>query len=220
MRKAACEFRLEVPSVGFVGCPEYRQRLQRQWRISWSAPGQRGQPLSDSRDFRKFASELYAENELQERLARHYRAALPVLDLSTAVRQRFDDALVEGSDNFTTKPDQRPARLVSSDEDRAEAVYTDSSGVEGPLHLVKIGERWWFSGYTLEYDPLEDLDPDALEKSDAYVDLYAALAPDLLRRVNADEFSTIQEFWAALSMAIDGEVRKHPDRYETLFGSG
>ncbi len=44
------------------------------------------------------------------------------------------------------------ATLKSVDVARAVAEYEDTGGASHDLHLVKIGERWWVSGYTVEYD--------------------------------------------------------------------
>ncbi len=160
---------------------------------------------------------LYAENDLQGRLIQGYKAALPVLELSAAVRQRFNESLIEDSDNFTTKPTRVLARIVEHDGERAEGVYVDAAGRDGRLYLVKIGDRWWISGYTLEYDPLENTDPQAMAKSEAYVGLYAAISPGLLQRLQGGEFETIQQFRAAVSAAIREHVRQDPERYRILF---
>ena len=122
----------------------------------------------DPVNFREFVQLLYAENDLQKRLIQGYKTALPVLDLSTAVRQRFNESLVEDSDNYTTKPSREPGRIVKHDGERAEAVYVDATGLDGRIYLVKIGDRWWISGYTIEYDPLKKTDQQSMAKSEAY----------------------------------------------------
>lgn len=101
---------------------------------------------ADPVDFGEWTKLLYKENDLQQRLIQVYKTALPVLDLSTAVRQRFNDSLIDDSDNYTTKPSREPARIVEHDGERAEAVYVDATGLDGRLYLVKIGDRWWVSG--------------------------------------------------------------------------
>ena len=171
----------------------------------------------DPVNFGEWSKLLYAENDLQRRLIQGYKAALPVLDLSTAVRQRFNESLVEDSDNFTTTPSREPARIVEHDGDRAQAVYVDATGRDGRLYLVKIGDRWWISGYTLEYDPLEKTDPQSMAKSEVYVGLYAAISPGLLQRLQGGEFETIQQFRAARTDAMREHMRRDPDRYRILY---
>lgn len=171
----------------------------------------------DPVNFSEFVQLLYAENNLQRRLIQGYKTALPVLDLSTAVRQRFNESLIEDSDNFTTKPSREPARIVENDGERAEAVYVDATGRDGRIYLVKIGDRWWISGYTLEYDPLEKTDPQSMAKSEAYVELYAAVSPGLLRRLHGGEFETIQQFRAALGAAMREHMQQDPDKFRIFF---
>ncbi len=136
---------------------------------------------TDPVNFSEYVKLLYAESDLQERLVNSYRMMISVTSLSSAVRQRFNESLVEDSYNFTTEPNKSSARLVEDSGDRAQATYVNTIGRDAHLYLVKIGDRWWVSGYTLEYDPLEDTDPQAMAKSEAYVGLYAAISPGLLR---------------------------------------
>ena len=167
--------------------------------------------------FSEYVKLLYAENDLQEQLVDRYRKSIPGTILSSAVRQRFDESLVHDSYNFTTKPNQSPARLVENSGDRAQAAYVNTMGRNARLHLVKIGDRWWISGYTLEYDPLEETDPQSMAKSEAYVGLYAAISPGLLQRLQGGEFETIQQFRTALSAAMREHMQRDPDRYRILF---
>ncbi|MEE8154686.1 MAG: hypothetical protein V3T53_06960 [Phycisphaerales bacterium] len=96
-------------------------------------------------------------------------------------------------------------------------MYVDATGRDGRIYLVKIGERWWVSGYTLEYDPLQETDPQSMAKSEAYGGLYAAVSPGLVQRLQGGEFATIQQFRAALRAAMRDHMQRDPDRYRILF---
>lgn len=172
---------------------------------------------SDPINFKNYVDNLYAENDLQKRMIARYRVLIPVLDLSTAVRQRFNDTLIEGSRSYNTEPIQKLAQLVKNTGDRVEALYSDSAGDEGRVHFVKLNERWWISGYTLEYDPFADTDPKAMIKDEQSAALYAAVAPELILRISDDEFTTIEQFRDAFREALGVEIRKNPEDYRILF---
>jgi hypothetical protein len=49
-------------------------------------------------------------------------------------------------------PPAGPVTIRTADGARAVAGYKDEQTRSHDLHLVKIGDRWWVSGYTFEYD--------------------------------------------------------------------
>ncbi|MCA9290405.1 MAG: hypothetical protein KDA25_04705, partial [Phycisphaerales bacterium] len=58
-------------------------------------------------------------------------------------------------------PPPAGALVVRSDDGaRAIAAYSDADRRPHDLHLVRVGDRWWISGYTFEYDP------DVVERRD------------------------------------------------------
>ncbi len=157
---------------------------------------------TDPINYRGYVAAIYAENDLQRRLVSLYSALPPVLDLSTAVRDRFNDTIVPDSDNFSSEPIATPAHITERTEGRVQATYTEFDGKKATLYLVRIGEQWWISGYTMEYDPLRPKSDESLAFWETVVDFYAAVAPNLTRRVRAGEFDSVTDFRNALGAAV------------------
>lgn len=162
---------------------------------------------TDPINFRSYVAAFYAENDLQRRLVRLHSALPPVLDLSTAVRERFNDTIIPDADNFSSEPISTPAHITERTEGRAQATYTEFDGKEATLYLVQIGEQWWISGFTLEYDPLLPSSDESLAFWEDVVNSYAAVGPNLTGRVRAGEFGSITDFRDALGAAVQ-DVRR------------
>ena len=82
------------------------------------------------------------------------------------------------------------------------AKETISDGSESDLYLVLIGDRWWMSGYTLEYDPLLKGLRENLEGNERVMRNLAAVAPGITRRLGNGEFDAADEVRAAFGEAL------------------
>jgi hypothetical protein len=157
---------------------------------------------SDPVDYRAFLERCHAETPLQEEWRHLLHLSLPVFELATAVRQRFGEEILPTTDAFSTKPNAR-ATISLVEDSRAEASYMESDGAPATLYLFKVDGEWWISGYTLEYSPRTGREESStsLRELRPIVSVYAKVAPDLRRRLEAGQFSSISEFRAALQEA-------------------
>jgi hypothetical protein len=90
---------------------------------------------------------------------------------------------------------------------RAEGEYMDRLGMPRPVHFIKVGERWWLSGYTLEYETdtdkremVEDIADFMLELSETR-DEMEYLRP-LIARVQQGDFKNADEAREALGLLM------------------
>jgi hypothetical protein len=129
-------------------------------------------------------------------------------DVDVAMYEKFGQPLIWSKNSKRVAC--TPAVLTNVAELRAEGVYNDWLGVERPLHLIKIGDHWWVSGYTLEYAT----DTDKREFNEEFMD--AALEwensmdflPALAARIRSGEFTTAEEARQALFDAVRDNIRR------------
>lgn len=102
-----------------------------------------------------------------------------------------------------------PAILKKVEEQRAEGTYHDELGKERPLHLIKVGNRWWVSGYTLEYayDDHQKRDVDrnvemVLSIMEEVSEFDTTFAIPVLERLRRGEFASADEVNQAYIEAI------------------
>ena len=89
---------------------------------------------------------------------------------------------------------KHPARLTEHSDGRAVATYVDSLGLQHKLHLVNIGERWWISGYTMQYESL--VEEQMLDRLDEITRRRAEVKRQLLPRLLAGEFRTPEDYYS------------------------
>ncbi len=134
-------------------------------------------------------------------------ALLPRNRFAKACYERFGEhppggqAMVWEIDTSTWKKEEA---------DRVEIECTNDHGVTSPLHLVRLGEQWWISGYTFEYakhigfdEPGFEMMTNSLPGIGPYIDRVTA-------RVRNGEFATLEEAEEAQSEAIGEYSKDHP----------
>lgn len=154
----------------------------------------------------------YPENAHQERLVRISRDWCAAMELATAPVEYFGQDTIDefernlerrygvsieavvGSPQMQPRPNQ-PAVISERVEGYVLCKYRDGFGDLHTLYLAERGNRWWISGYTLEYE--NKLSPEELEQWDQHAREAAAISHNLLPRLRADEFRTFEEFVAA-----------------------
>jgi hypothetical protein len=102
------------------------------------------------------------------------------------------------------------ATWKKEEPDRVEIECINDHGVKSPLHLVRLGDQWWISGYTFEYakhigfnEPGFDRMTESLPGIGPHVDRVTA-------RVRNGEFATLEEAEEAQSDAIGEYSKDHP----------
>jgi len=149
---------------------------------------------------------VHAETPVQEDIVAAVREMQPMNELDQAVRERFDAPLTQGGEQgFGTA--SSPLQITESGDDRAQATTTGPDGTDATIHFVRVGEEWWISGYTFEYPMQEDLPPgaevsDMVEMMQGMAGTMSSVATDLQRRLDAGEFSSVEEVRTAMNAAI------------------
>lgn len=95
---------------------------------------------------------MYTENDKQQAMLDTVIADIPYLELDQIVFERFGECINPKNKTAPLAPDS-PASFTERNGQRAIAKGIDADGDKYTLHLVQIGDRWWVSGYTLEYLP-------------------------------------------------------------------
>jgi hypothetical protein len=154
---------------------------------------------------RPLVDRIHAETPIQERLVGVLRGMLPTFDLVVAVRERFGAELMESGGPSTET--NSPVTLTSVEDARAEGTTIDAEGNEDTVHFVRIGDEWWISGYTLEYSMLagmpEGMSPDEMvDTAGSMMGSMGEAAAGVKRRLDAGEFSTIEEVRNAFGLAM------------------
>jgi len=156
----------------------------------------------------------YAENEFQRRLVSLGQTAAPIFDLGAAMQERFKAPVDPSSPKAFIAKANKPAHITQDQGERALAEYKDWDGTIERMQLVKYNQRWWISGYTLEYHPLlKDIKRDQLVLSEAGLKAMAAVAPAMATRVRAGEFRTADEARKAVQVACQEYAMQHPDQF-------
>ena len=129
----------------------------------------------------------------------------PVYDFEVAMYARFGEAFVPANRSKTRAC--TPAVMRVFGEQRAEGEYKDRWGKIRPLHLIKVGDRWWVSGYTLEYEIDTDRRELVEDVTDFMIDLGSTqIETDYLRplvvRVQSGEFKDAEDARKAFSALV------------------
>lgn len=165
-------------------------------------------------DFAALYDTFYGETELQRRFITASRAFLPMLDLMRQVETRFGESLGQSTAELDEMTSQGPARIVEHTGQRALAAYDDPTA--STMYLVLVGDRWWVSGYTFEYDPAAPEFQELLPAMEAMADIFQQLSTDLSQRLNQGEFESIDEFRQGLAGAIIIAALKYPEQFQML----
>lgn len=165
-------------------------------------------------DIRRIFTLLYAENDQQQRMIHFYQEAIPTIELDQVIWEQFGRGLFTPSGDAPLAPDKEPARIVERSPQRARAEYRESDGGKADLYLVQVGERWWISGYTLEYDEELKSLREEIDEAERMIKYMGPVAPDIARRVRAGEFRSPDEVGFALGVAMAQrfpELQTNPD---------
>jgi hypothetical protein len=101
-------------------------------------------------------------------------------------------------------------RWQKEDADRAVIECVNDHGVKWPLHLVKVGDQWWISGYTFEYGN-NGFDQPGFERLGRTMPGIGSYIDAVAVRVRNGEFATLKEAEKALEAAISKWGDDHPD---------
>lgn len=129
----------------------------------------------------------YAENDFQQRIIGALRYMAFTQDLQNACQRRFGMPLGPSWDFYTEN-----AKLTQVEGERARALATGETATERELYLVKIGDRWWLSGYTFEYSD-EYSDPVGLEFMESSAHWLERFVPRIVQRIENGDFSSVEE---------------------------
>ena len=148
------------------------------------------QPKLDSREV---LSLMFAETPLQERLIALSRESLPLLELDDACWEQYGVGLLPSTKEPPFTPARHRATMTEREMERAKAEQRQNDGSLEDIYLVKLQNRWWISGYTLEYDrrtksALEEL--DTIERRIGYL---AAVAPIVTADVRSGKWTEAGE---------------------------
>ncbi len=152
----------------------------------------------------------YAETDVQRRLIDISTQSISMLEYDLAMWEQFGQGITPRKDGPLLAPNQKPARITEPGDERAVVAYTNGLGESKSLQLVKVGERWWISGYTLEHAP-EFASFSSLPEKWGGVLPNAVVAPSVTARIRNGEFATAAEADAALGLAIR---QRFPDLYD------
>ena len=80
---------------------------------------------------------------------------------------------------------------------------------------MKVGDRWWVSGYSAEYHPLlKGVTSDKLVILEMGLKAMAAVAPSLAVRVRSGELKTAEEARSALKSELQQYVMQHGNEFK------
>lgn len=153
------------------------------------------QPKLDSREY---LSLMFAETPLQERLLALYRDSLPLLELDDACWEQYGVGLSPGADEAPFAPARHRATMTESDNERAKARRRRNDGSGADIYLVRLGNRWWISGYTYEYDRRFKPDKESLDDLERRTRYLAAVAPIVTAEVRSGKFKGAGEVGPSL----------------------
>ncbi len=149
-------------------------------------------------DPREVFSLMFAETPLQERLVAVARESLPLMELEDACWEQYGVGLSPGADESPFAPARHRATMTESDNDRAKATRRRNDGSRAEIYLVRLGKRWWISGYTYEYDRRFKPDKESLDDLERRTRYLAAVAPIVTAEVRSGKFKGAGEVGPSL----------------------
>lgn len=163
----------------------------------------------------------YAETPLQEKIYRYFHNAAIHVEFLNELKDYFGEALerynreeVLGEPiptNIKETPLPKkwpPATITEHSGERARAVQKSPYQGTEKMRLVKVGTRWWISGYTWEYEELRDVSEETLDELLDHNAKELSAQQQLLPRLRAGKFKTPKEFYEELYRLM-GEPPPH-----------
>jgi hypothetical protein len=156
----------------------------------------------------------FCETPLQKRLVAVVRDSAQIMDFNRALQDRFPDAVPSGKMdlNFGAQP---PATIVDRMDRRVRAVVKYPNGHLDHVDFVEIGDRWWLSGYTMEYQPTVERMKASLDDWEAFIPAMAAQAPSVTASVRAGRYATPEQARRALVLAA---IAANPELRDRIAG--
>ena len=142
----------------------------------------------------------YAENDFQQRYIKTSRRMKPFAELDRAMLDTFGECFDPKRKKHMLSADQA-ATITREDEQRAEAQFVNSDGESKTLHMVKVGDRWWVSGFTFEYDPQVSKYKQDFSVLERLTDAFAAAAPAVTEGIRSGKIATAAEARSAFAAA-------------------
>jgi hypothetical protein len=146
---------------------------------------------------------FYAENDLQRRYIDATRKMTPVAELDYLMFQTFGEGWLTTRKKPMLAPDQ-PAKMTKVDAQRAEARFVDSEGKSKNLMLVKVGDRWWVSGYSIEHDRDKEVQESLkqIDQLDRISTELGAAAPKIAAQIRDGTIKSAKDARQALAQAV------------------
>jgi hypothetical protein len=149
----------------------------------------------------------YAENEVQEQLIRIQHASIPYYEFRHAVYKAYGEHSGSGDALPLIFPNLSKAEVVECGEDRALARVSAANGKASDIHIVRIGETWMISGYTLEYD-MGGVDASELGNLEHVARLASSVSQEIVRMIRNGEVSSAAEANDAFENAVRQTMRE------------
>lgn len=166
----------------------------------------------------------YAETPLQEKISRFFHSAVTHVELLNELKDYFGEAhdrysweevlgepMPTDIKETPLPPKWPPASITEHSGDRAKAVQKGPYQGAETMHLVKVGTRWWISGYTWEYERLEDVLEESLDELLVHNEKEASAGQQLRPRLLPGEFKTPRAYYDELYRLM-GEPPPHARR--------
>ncbi len=146
-------------------------------------------------DLRAVLELYYPENDLQSQMVRILKLLIPVHDLGAAMWEQFDEGMNPDTRISPVAPHREATVLTERNGERVLAREVDAEGETNTLHLVQIGDRWWLSGYTLEYgdDFTRSVAEDRMNLVEQTFRDLGPIASSFAPRVRRGEFSSAKQ---------------------------
>ena len=166
----------------------------------------------------------YVETPLQDKIYRYFHDAVIRAEFLNELKDYFGESLerynweeVLGEPmptNIKERPPPTkwpPATITEHSGDRAIAVQKDPYQGTAKMRLVKVGTRWWISGYTWEYEELKDVSEETLDEVLDHNAKQFSAQQRLQPRLRAGTFKTPKAYYEELYRLM-GELPPHARR--------
>lgn len=152
-------------------------------------------------DPHKIFSFMYTENDTQKAMLKSISSTIPYLELDQVVFERFGECLNPKDKIAPLAPDS-PAAITERNGQRAIAEGIDAEGDKYTVHLVQIGERWWVSGYTLEYLPWGNRSIQEYEETSRFNTYLSQAAAKIEQQIKTGKITSVDQARNALRAEI------------------
>ena len=149
---------------------------------------------------------FYAENDLQRRLLACLRELIPLDNLEQTVYEKFGEHFRPDRKSPPFAPD-KPSSIIEYNDQRAIAEGINTDGETYKTYFVQVGDRWWISGFTFEYDPKRKVGIEGLDAFERLVEMIAPAAPAVLNNIESGVITSVEEARLAFQAEL---ARRNP----------